>query len=108
MISGPQTIHQSRESARFANVRRSADPRDRPLEPQSKTGVHERPVLPEVEIPPIRIERQAFLLDPVKQLVVVILALRSANDLAVPFGREAVVAEDRSRVGRVLLHVEGL
>ncbi len=46
--------------------------------------------------------------DPGQQLVVVVLALRAADDLAVSLRREAVVVEHRARIVRVLLHVEGL
>ena len=51
---------------------------------------------------------KSFFADPVQQLVVVVLALRAADDLAVAFGRETVVAEHRARIVRILLHVERL
>jgi hypothetical protein len=38
----------------------------------------------------------------------VIFALGTADDLAVPLRREQVIAQHRSRIGRILLHVERL
>ena len=43
-----------------------------------------------------------------EQLVVIVLALAAADDLAVALGCEQIVAEHRARVARILLHVESL
>ena len=51
-LSGPQPIHHPRKRDHLANVRSPADPRDRPLQAQAEAGVHERAVLPQVEVPP--------------------------------------------------------
>ena len=66
----------------------AADPRDRALEAEAEARVHERAVLAQVEVPAVRVDRQTLLLDARDELVVVVLALRSADDLAVAFRRE--------------------
>jgi hypothetical protein len=53
--------------------------------------MHERPVSAEIQVPVVRVEWEAFLLDPPYESIVVVLALRSANDLTVAFRRETVV-----------------
>jgi hypothetical protein len=56
-------------------MRESADPRYGTLETETEAGMNEGSILPEVEIPAVRLLRQSFFADPVKQLVVVVLAL---------------------------------
>ena len=70
--------------------------------------MYEGAVLPEVEVPGIGGGVEPLRHDAGQQPVVVVLALGAADDLAVPFGREAVVAQHRARIVRVLLHVERL
>src|SRR5438270_2122627 len=70
--------------------------------------MHERAVLPEIQIPRVRLFRQLLGANPREQLVVVVLALAAADDLAVALRREAVVVEHGARIGRVLLHIESL
>src|SRR5438105_2311252 len=70
--------------------------------------MHERPVLSEIEVPVVSLHWQPFLLDPRQQLVVIVLALRAANDLTVALGSKQIIAKDGARVGRILLHVERL
>ena len=67
-----------------------------------------RAVFPQVEVPAVGLQRQPFLLDAADQLVVVVLALAAADDLAVPLRRQHVVVEHGAGIGRVLLHIEGL
>src|ERR1043166_2163092 len=72
---GAKPCHHPRESTRLSDVRQPANPRDCPLQAESKSRMHEGSVLPQVEVPAIRIHRQPLFLDAVDQLVVVILAL---------------------------------
>jgi len=48
--------------------------------------MHERPILAEIQVPPVGVERQAFGLDARDQLVVVVLALTPSDDLPYPSG----------------------
>ncbi len=57
---------------------------------------------------PVRFHGKPFVLDALHQTIVVVLALRPADDLAVSLGRQTVVAQHRARIVRVLLHVERL
>src|ERR1035438_8036461 len=101
-IPGPTSVDA------LAEVRDAAHPRDEALETHAEARVRKRPVLPHVEVPLERLERQVVLADAREQQVVVVDALRPADDLAVAFGREHVEAEGDVRVHRVGLHVEGL
>src|SRR5687767_10965508 len=101
-------MHHAREGNRLTQMRQPADPRHGSLQSEAKAGVYERAVLPEIEVPRVGLDRQSFLLNPMQQPVVVVLALRSADDLAVALGGEQIVAENRPRVLRILLHVESL
>src|SRR5512147_985246 len=82
--SGPQPMHHPRERDRLAQVGEPADPRDRALESQPEARVHEGAVLAQVEVPAVGLLREPLLPDAVDQLVVVVLALAPADDLAVP------------------------
>src|SRR5258705_2467542 len=70
--------------------------------------MHERAVLPQIQIPGVRLFRQLLGADTREQLVVIVLALAAADDLAIALRREAVVVEHGPRIGRVLLHIESL
>src|SRR5881394_4060153 len=83
----------------------SANPRYRALETESEPRVRERSVLSELEIPIGGIERESLVFDARHETVVIVFALRSADDLAITLGREAVVAQHGSRIGGVLLHI---
>ena len=85
-----------------------ADPGHGPLDAEPEAGVHEGAVLPEVEVPAVRLGIEPLLLDPREQPVVVVLALRAADDLAVALRRQAVVVEHGPGIVGVLLHVERL
>src|SRR6185312_5472951 len=50
-----QAVHHSRKRDRFSQVRQAANPRQRALEAQSKTRVHEGAVAPEVQVPAVGI-----------------------------------------------------
>ena len=63
------------ERDRLADMRDSADPCHRSLDPEPEAGVHERPVLPQVEVPAVRGWIEALAQDPREQPVVVVLAL---------------------------------
>src|SRR5882672_7774426 len=104
----PQPIECSRECDRLPDVRDATDPRDGPLDAESESRMHERAVLAQIEIPGVRLLRQLLGADAREQLVVVVLPLAAADDLAVALGREAVVVEHGTRIGRILLHIEGL
>ena len=52
-----------------------ANPRDGALEPESEPRVHERPVLAQLEIPIVRVERQPLVLDSRHETIVIIFAL---------------------------------
>src|SRR5687767_8039986 len=89
----PQAVHCPGERDGFPDVVYPADPTHGSLEPQTKARVHERSVLPEIQIPAVGRHGQSFLVDAREELVVVVLPLRPTDDLAVTFWREAVVAE---------------
>src|SRR5882672_5226330 len=101
-----QTIHSTRKSNRLANVVDSANPTHGSLEAEAETSVNERAVLPQIQIPVVSLDRQAFFLYPAEELVVIVLALRSADDLAMTFRRQQIVAQYSARVSRILLHVK--
>src|SRR5256885_1380872 len=105
---GPEFVQRPRKCDRLANVWDAADPRDRTLDAEPEARVHERPVLPEIQVPAVRLLGQLVLADAREQLVVVVLALAAADDLAVAFRRQHVVVEHGAGVGGVFLHIEGL
>src|SRR2546423_1084843 len=105
---GPQLVQRPRKCDRLANVWDAADPRDRTLDAEPETRVHERPVLPEIQVPAVRLLGQLVLADAREQLVVVVLALAAGDDLAVALRRQHVVVEHGAGVGGVFLHIEGL
>jgi hypothetical protein len=86
----------------------AADPGHRPFDAQSETGVHEGPILPKVQIPPVSLGVEPLFLDSTEQLVVVVFPLRAADNLSVPFRSQTVVIEHRSGIIGIFLHVEGL
>src|SRR5690349_8555129 len=75
-----QPMHHPRKRDDFADVLEAADPGDGALETEAKAGVDEGAVAAEVEIPVVGIERKPFFLDAPNELVVVVLALRAADD----------------------------
>ena len=89
-------------------MRRSAEPRHGALETESESTVHERAVLPQIEIPAICVNFESFFLNSREQLVVVVLALRTADDLAIPFRRQTIGTQHGTRIVGILLHVKCL
>ena len=63
-------------------MRDAADPGHGAFDSQSEPRVHECAVLPEVQVPAVVLFRELELAKPAQELVVVILPLASANDLA--------------------------
>ena len=51
----------TRERDSLANVRDAADPGYGPLDPQSESGMHERAVFAEIEIPAVGLRIEALL-----------------------------------------------
>src|SRR5688572_11170024 len=105
---GTQPMHHPRKGDRLAEVRKSANPGDGALEAQTEPGVHEGAVFTKVQVPAVCLDRQPFLANPVEELVMIVLTLRAADNLTVPFGSKAVIAENSARVRGVLLHIERL
>src|SRR6266487_2168425 len=89
----PEPVEGPWKCDRLPNMRDAADPRDRPLDAESEARMHERAVLPQVEIPGVRLLGQLLGANARQQLVVIVLALAAADDLAVPLGRQAIVVE---------------
>src|SRR2546426_7973087 len=94
--------------SRLANVRDAADPRHRALDAEAEPRVHERAVLAQVEVPAVGPLGELLFADPLQQLVVVVFALATADDLPVSLRGQQVVVEHRAGVGRAFLHIEGL
>src|SRR5690349_12277983 len=84
-----QPLHHPRKGNDLADVRQTADPRDRALEAEPEAGVHERSVAAEVQIPVVGVEREPLFLYAPNELLVVVLALRPTNNLAIPLRRQA-------------------
>src|ERR1051325_6509345 len=59
----PQLVEGAGECDRLADVRDTADPRDRALQPESEARVHEGAVLAEVEVPAVRLLGELLLAD---------------------------------------------
>ena len=74
-------VEHPRERNAFADVLRPGDPGHRPLDPESEPRVGNGPVLPQVEVPLERFPRQVVLLQAVLEELVVVDALRAADDL---------------------------
>src|SRR5581483_1663259 len=101
-------VQHARIRNRLAKVRHSTDPRHTPFNAHTEPGVRERAVLARVEIPLELVDRQPVLVDPFEQQIVIVNALRAADDLAVTFGCDHVHAERERFVFRRGLHVERL
>ena len=78
------------------------------LDAHAEAAVRDGAEAAQVEVPLERLLRQAVLLDPLQQQVVVGDALAAADDLAVALRREHVDAERDLRTLRIRLHVERL
>src|SRR5688572_9506310 len=85
-----------------------ANPPDSSLQTEPESRVHERSVFPEVEIPAVGLHWQPFLADSGQQLVVIVFALRSTNDLPVALWGQTIIAKHGAGIGGILLHVKRL
>src|SRR5256885_15991383 len=108
VCSRPQLVQRPRKRDRLANVWDAADPRDGALEAEPEARVNERPILPEIQVPAVRVLGQPLLADAREQPVVVVLALAPTDDLAVALRRQHVVIEHGALVGGGFLHLKGL
>src|ERR1041384_5945978 len=70
-----QPVDLARKRDRLPDMGNPADPRHRPLHSEPETGMHERSILPEIEIPPVGRRVQALRLDPRQQAVVIVFPL---------------------------------
>src|SRR5205823_5462551 len=84
----PQAIQCPRERNRFTDVGDPANPRNRTFYTETEAGVHERPVLTQIQIPRIRLFRQSLGTNARQQLLVIVLALAAADDLAIALRRQ--------------------
>src|SRR5436190_20122138 len=85
-----------------------ADPRDDALDAHAESAVRDGPVSTEIEVPLERFLRQIVLLDALQQQIQVRETLASADDLAIPLGREHVDAERHLWPLRIRFHVKRL
>src|SRR5207247_8948925 len=81
-ISRPQHVERPRKRDRLADVGDAANPRHRALHAKAESRVHERAVFPEIQVPAVRVLRQLLRANAGEQLVVVVLALATADDFA--------------------------
>jgi len=70
--------------------------------------MNEGSVAAQVEVPVVGVDRQSLFINSMEELLEIVLALRSADDLALPLRRETIVAQYGARIGGILLHVERL
>ena len=89
-------MYLARECDRFPDMRDAADPRDRALDPQPEARVDERAVLPEVEVPLVRLGVEPLGQNPAEQPVVVVFPLRPADDPEVPGESSEIEVSRRS------------
>src|SRR3954467_9389860 len=92
----------------LADVGNPTDPGHSALDAQTEPRVDKGAVLSEIEIPAVGLGIETLTLDPAQQLVVVILPLGPADDLAISLRCQAVVVQYCPGIVRVFLHVEGL
>src|SRR6185437_3357472 len=76
-------VQRPREGDGFAHVVEAADPGHRALDAHAESGVRNRSVAPQIEIPLEGVDWQIVLLDALFQKLVGGDALRSADDFAV-------------------------
>ena len=60
----PEPMHLTWKGDRFPHVRYAADPRHDTLNTHPKPRMHEGTVLPEVQLPVVRVFREIFLSNP--------------------------------------------
>src|SRR6516165_3619873 len=84
-----------------------ATPGGHSFNPHPESRMWHRPVPPQVEVPVERLQWEFVLNNALLELIVIVLALTAADDLAIAFGGEHVDAQREFRSSRVPLHVEG-
>src|SRR5687768_273988 len=84
------------------------DPGDAAFDAHAEAAMRHRSVASQVEIPLESFLREVMFPDSLTQEIEIVQALASADDLAVPFGRQHVHTQRLLRLFRVRLHVEGL
>src|SRR5437870_4345289 len=99
-------IQHSRIRNRLAQMRRARHPRHNALDSHSEARVRKCPVLADVEIPLKAVDGQVVLFQTLKKKVVIVDALRSADDLTVALRRDHVERQRQRRILRVGLHVK--
>src|SRR5437660_4309230 len=93
---------------RLTDVFQSANPRNGPLDPHSKSRVRNTPEGSKVEIPLEGFLRQPMSGEPGLQHLPIMNALASADGFAIAFGSQDVHAQGKTRMFRIGLHVERL
>src|SRR5215469_2351831 len=84
--SRSQPLEHAREGNRLAHVMQAAEPGDATLDAHAESGVRHGPEAPQVEVPRERLARQRVLGDARLEDLEVVLALATADDLAVALG----------------------
>ena len=85
----------------------AANPRHRALDSHSESGMWNRAVATQIEIPLKRFDREMVLAYPRQQFLVLVNALPAADDFAIPLGRQHIHAQGKIRASRIGLHIEG-
>ena len=96
------------ERYRFADVVEGADPGYDAFDAHAETGMRNRPVPAQIQVPLEGFKRKLVGLDAALEQFVARDALRSADDFAVTLWRKNIYAERVFWVFGVGLHVEGL
>ena len=91
---------------RFPQMAQIADPGHHSFNSHPKTGVRDRPVFAQVQVPLERLDRKVVLLEALHQQIVVMDALPAADDLPVALGRKNIDAQGNFRPLRIRLHIK--
>jgi len=87
-----KTVNQAREGTHFADVLQPTNSPDCSLYAQPEAAVRHAAVLAQIDVPLIRLHRQAMIANALDQQAGIRHALGTADDLTVPLGREQVRA----------------
>src|SRR5439155_4516245 len=85
-------IQHSRIRNRFSEMRDPADPGHAAFDAHAEAGVGEGAIFADIEVPLELLDGEVVLLDSLEQQVVIMDALRAADDLAIAFGGNHVQA----------------
>src|SRR3989338_1768854 len=88
-----QTVYQSGERDRFAHMMQAADPCDQALKPVAESGMRNRSVFAQIEVPRECGLGQVVLANTCKQCIIIVLALGPANHLSVALGGQQIIVE---------------